>query len=156
MITNAVNELECSLPCFHAKGIMCTIQKQYSIHVYNVGNDFLVFPFLQTIKTNTIGTLNMLGEIFIFQSCLCHMQLLVFHLQLTHISIEQAVIEVFMLVSLLSAGSALLIGKYLIIVFSFEGLAKRVHARLLLASTSEVYGGQFMLTVNIKNIVIRF
>lgn len=46
-----------------------------------------------------------------------------------------------MLVSLLSAGSALLIGKYLIIVFSFEGLAKRVHARLLLASTSEVYGG---------------
>ena len=34
-----------------------------------IGSDFLVFPFLQTIKTNTIGTLNMLGEIFIFWSC---------------------------------------------------------------------------------------
>ena len=33
-------------------------------------------------------------------------------------------------------------------VFSFEGLAKRVHARLLLASTSEVYGGWFILTIN--------
>ena len=27
-------------------------------------------------------------------------------------------------------------------IFSFKGLAKRVHARLLLASTSEVYGGK--------------
>lgn len=145
----------CRLPCFSAKGIMCTIQKQYSIYL---GSDFLVFPFLQTIKTNTIGTLNMLGEIFIFQSCLCqyvhYTRLLLVHVfplsADTHQQSKQSLR--FYACQLIACRHAVLCSWEIThknyFVFSFEGLAKRVHARLLLASTSEVYGGQFMLTIS--------
>lgn len=70
---------------------------------------------IKTLKTNTIGTLNMLGEYTPSQLLQTRFEFkLIFFLGLT----------------------------FLKPLCVFQGLAKRVGARLLLASTSEVYGGE--------------
>ena len=65
---------------------------------------------IKTIKTNTLGTINMLGRFYVFYKSLIESYLY------NWISYQ--------------------------FTNNFAGLAKRVRARLLLASTSEVYGGK--------------
>ena len=64
MITNVMNELDILTAVYLVLGLKVSLHHPKIVQY--IGSDFLVFPFLQTIKTNTIGTLNMLGEIFIF------------------------------------------------------------------------------------------
>lgn len=78
---------------------------------------------IKTLKTNTIGTLNMLGECT--QSQLLSRDL--------NLNLNWIFLIYFFIFFLVTFSKPLCV---------FQGLAKRVGARLLLASTSEVYGGK--------------
>lgn len=101
-------------PCFYV--FVLTVDQIYHLASPASPPNYMYNP-IKTLKTNTIGTLNMLGECTQSQLLSRDLNLNVF----------------FVLFFLVTFSKPLCV---------FQGLAKRVGARLLLASTSEVYGGK--------------